>query len=119
MTKAKWKGIIEEQIRAKKIDAAEYAPVVETLAGILEQRDKVFTEYRKSKEGPVVEYTNKAGATNLVKNPRILLWDDLNKSALLYWKELGLTPSSYKKITGGKPQKTISGLAEAIAAIQS
>lgn len=121
MTKARWKKIIEEQMKRKEIGAAEYTPVVETLAGILEQRDKVFAEYKKSKGEPVIEYTNKAGATNLVKNPRIILWDDLNKSALLYWKELGLTPSSYKKITGDKPQKEkkLSGLAEALAAIQS
>ena len=49
---------------------------------------------------PVREYTNKAGATNLTKNPLLILWDDLNKSALAYWRDLGLTPSSYKKLAG-------------------
>ena len=44
------------------------------------------------------------------------MWDDQNKTALAYWKELGLTPSSYKKITGEAPKKSEKkGLANILA----
>ena len=34
----------------------------------------------------------------MVKNPLLVLWDDLNKSALAYWRDLGLTPAGLKKL---------------------
>ncbi|MBP5379270.1 MAG: hypothetical protein J6Y64_06990, partial [Ruminococcus sp.] len=46
----------------------------------------------------LVEYTNKAGATNLALNPLVKLVNDLNDTALTYWKELGLTAAALKKI---------------------
>lgn len=66
----------------------------------------------------MIEYTNKGGSTNMTKNPLLTLWDDLNKSALAYWRELGLTPSSYKKMAGegAKPEKR-SALADALAGL--
>ena len=64
--------------------------------------------------------SNKAGATNLTKNPLLVLWDELNKTALAYWRELGLTPSSYKKITGegARKEEKKKGLAAALAEIE-
>ena len=56
----------------------------------------------------------------MVKNPLLAVWDDLNKTALAYWRELGLTPAAYKKISGegtsrdGEPK----GLAKALAELQ-
>lgn len=100
MKKAAWKRKITEQCREIGTYKMAFDPVIDTLAQTLEERDKVHEEYIKSGEMAVVEYTNKYGATNTTKNPRIVLWDDLNKSALAIWKELGLTPAGYKKITG-------------------
>ena len=37
-------------------------------------------------------------ATNTVKNPKLVIWMDLNTQALAYWKELGLTPSGLKRL---------------------
>ena len=49
-----------------------------------------------------------------------MLWDDLNKSALAYWRELGMTPSSYKKMTGDGPKKERPrGLEQALAKIEA
>ena len=53
----------------------------------------------------MIAHTNQGGSTNTVKNPLLVLWDDLNKSALAYWRELGMTPSSYRKMTGDVMQK--------------
>ena len=49
----------------------------------------------------------------MTKNPLLVMWDDLNKSALAYWRDLGLTPAGLKKIdeTALKKQKK-TGLSE-------
>ena len=107
MNKRTWTKRITEAC----IEAGTYRPyfknAIETLAGILEKRDETEKYYMESGEGPLVEFTNKGGATNTVKNPALVLWDDLNKSALVYWRDLGLTPAGLKKIddTALKSQK--------------
>lgn len=120
MTAARWKNLIKQQLKALGNENKAYDPVVSTLADILDQRDKVYSSYIEDGEHPVCEYTNKGGATNMTKNPLLILWDDLNKSALAYWRELGLTPSGYKKMTGASPKKEkTSGLAEALQSLES
>lgn len=120
MTKNKWKKLILEQMSALGVQKDAYDSAVDTLAGILEQRDKTFREFQTSGGKSVIEYTNKGGSTNMTKNPLLVLWDDLNKSALAYWRELGMTPSSYKKMTGDAPRlEKPGGLAAALASIES
>lgn len=98
MKRETWKKRIESASK----QAGTYKPcfdsVIDTLASILEKRDEALKAYEASGEGPIVEYTNKGGSTNMVKNPGLTLWDDLNKSALSYWRELGLTPAGLKKL---------------------
>lgn len=121
MSKTKWKNLIKKQLAALGLQNDAYESTVESLAAILEQRDKTFAEFRKSGGKSVIEYTNKGGSTNMTKNPLLVLWDDLNKTALAYWRELGLTPSSYKKLTGtgAKQEESKKGLAAALASIES
>ena len=101
-------------------EAGTYRPyfdyAITNLAEILEKRDDAAKAYVDYGSEPLISYTNKGGSTNLVKNPAIILWDDLNKSALAYWRDLGLTPAGLKKIDekAMKPQKR-SGLAAALA----
>lgn len=115
-----WEKIIKKMCREKGITPKEYAPLITTLAGILEKRDDALDMYEGTGGNPVVKHTNKGGATNIVKNPLLILWDDLNKSALAYWRELGLTPSSYKKVSGDGPTKEKpSGLAAALMQIET
>lgn len=119
MTATKWKNLIKGQLSALGQTEKAYDSVISTLADILEQRDAVYQEYIDAGCEPVREYTNKGGNTNLTKNPLLVLWDDLNKTALAYWRELGLTPSSYKKMTGDAPKKKKGGgLAEALKSIE-
>ena len=98
MKKRAWKSKIKKACK----EAGTYAPyfdaAIDALAGILECRDEVEEVYRESEEGPVIEFTNKNGATNTVKNPVLATWDDMNKVALTYWRDLGLTPAGLKKI---------------------
>lgn len=104
MKKGAWKNRI---INACK-EAGTYEPcfdhVIVTLAEILEKRDEAAKEYKRLGSQPIVRYTNKGGATNPTKNPALVLWDDLNKSALAYWRDLGLTPAGLKKIKGDQPE---------------
>lgn len=98
MDQRKWKNKIKKASR----DAGTYQPyfdhVIDTLASILEKRDEAEAQYIESGSCPLIEYTNKGGATNFVKNPALVLWDDLNKSALAYWRDLGLTPAGLKRL---------------------
>lgn len=121
MSKTKWKNLIIKQLTALGLQNDAYESMVESLAAILEQRDKTFEEFQQNGGKSVIEYTNKGGSTNMTKNPLLVLWDDLNKTALAYWRELGLTPSSYKKLTGtgAKQEESKKGLAAALASIES
>ena len=105
MKKSGWKSKIIKACKSAGTYEDHFDAVIETLAGILEKRDDAAEQYQKLGAVPIIRYTNKGGATNPAKNPALVLWDDLNKSALAYWRELGLTPASYKKMTGDAPQK--------------
>lgn len=119
MEAKKWKNKISKYLRQVNIDPKQYDSLVRTLSDILEQRDACFEQYVQDGAVPVIEYTNKAGATNTVKNPKLVMWMDLNTQALAYWKELGLTPAAYKKMTGGKQgEEKGSALVEALKAIE-
>ena len=120
MTKNRWKNLIITQLSDLGTHYDAYDSVIDTLASVLEQRDKTYKEFKKSGGQSAKEYTNKGGATNLTKNPLLVMWDELNKTALAYWRELGLTPSSYKKLTGegAKSDAKAKGLAAALAEIE-
>lgn len=98
MKKKAWKS----RIKKACVEAGTYKPffdyVIDTLAGILEQRDEAAAILAEDDEKLIVEQTNKGGFTNMVKNPVFTVWDDMNKSALTYWRDLGLTPAGLKKI---------------------
>ena len=120
MTAKAWKNKIAASLRQIKVEPEQYAAVIETLANILEQRDVCLAKYIEDGAEPVMEYTNKGGATNTVKNPLLVVWSDLNTQALAYWRELGLTPSAYKKMTGGtKAEEKGSALVEALKALEA
>lgn len=69
--------------------------VIETLADILEKRDQAADAYDGN---PIITHTNSHGEANGMKNPALMLWDELNKTALAYWRDLGLTPKGLKAI---------------------
>lgn len=98
MTKAGWKKRITETATAAGTYRPYFDPVIDTLAGILEKRDAAQKEFEKSGSRNLVKHTNKTGATNIEQNPLLRLVNDLNRDALAYWKELGLTPAGLKKI---------------------
>lgn len=98
MRKSAWKKKIIEQCEAVGTYRDAFLPVIDTLADTLAVRDGVYAAFTADGSRAVISYINKAGAENTVKNPLLVQWDDLNKSALAYWRDLGLTPAGLKKI---------------------
>lgn len=92
-----------------------FGSVVDTLAGILQRRDEAEALFVAGGSNVLVKHTNKAGATNIEQNPALRLINDLNRDALAYWRDLGLTPAGLKKIDeqSMKPRKK-SALEEAL-----
>lgn len=92
MTKSKWQFNIYQDIKNNGNYKPSFDRVIDTLAQVLEHRDKVMQQFKDSGE----EYVVKGR-----KNPHIVLWDDLNKTALAYFRELGLTVASLNRIDEG------------------
>lgn len=119
MDQKQWKSKIKSA--AKK--AGTYQPffdaVIDTLAGILEKRDTAQDLFDRSGGNVIVKHTNKGGATNLELNPALRLINDLNRDALAYWRDLGLTPAGLKRINEAAMQKKEKGsaLEEALKSI--
>lgn len=99
------KGAWKKRIKTACEEAGTYRPcfdsVIATLAETMQMRDDALAKFYASGGQTVVMHTNKGGATNIVKNPALVVVDDLNKTALAYWRDLGLTPAGLKRI--GQP----------------
>ena len=100
MTARKWKNTIKKSCQDAGTYRRCYESVIDTLASIMEARDKAWETYEKMGFNPVVRHTNKNGSTNLVKNPALAVALDCNAQALSYWRDLGLTPAGFKKLDG-------------------
>lgn len=98
------KGTWKRKIRAACEEAGTYEEffdlVIEQLASIMEMRDSAAKQFKASGGQPVVAHTNKAGATNIVKNPALQVINECNQQALAYWRDLGLTPAGFRKLSG-------------------
>ena len=64
----------------------------------MERRDAAEKQYKEDGKRPVIQHTNKGGATNWVKNPMLVIMNECDQQALAYWRDLGLTPSGFKKL---------------------
>lgn len=100
MKKRAWKSKIKKACRTAGTYQPFFDPVIETLAGIMELRDTAREKFEESGGEPVVSHTNRGGATNIVKNPALVLVMECDAQALAYWRELGLTGRAYKTMTG-------------------
>ena len=115
MDKSAW----VERITASAVSAGTYRPffddVIDTLADILERRDIAREQFADSGGNILVNHTNKAGATNIEQNPALRMVNDLNRDALAYWRDLGLTPAGLKRIDEqSMKQRKKSALGEAL-----
>lgn len=116
MKKETWMKRIRKACREAGTYREYFEPVISTLAETLETRDKVRKYYEESGALPIVMRTNKGGHSNMEKNPILVIYDDMNNTALSYWKELGLTPKGLKAIDekAMRTTKKQSSLGEAL-----
>ena len=119
MDRDEWRRLIKRQTKAVGTYRKTFDSVIDTLAGILAERDAVYKQYEDEGSEALVEKISDRGARNYVINPLMTLWKDLNASALAYWRDLGLTPAGLKRINEAAMQKKEKGsaLEEALKSI--
>lgn len=97
-----YRELIIKQMKDLTIYQEQYSVLIDTLAQTCEFRDRNMEEWKDSGGAMVIEYTNKAGATNISKSPYYLNNLQFNEQILKYCKELCLSPSGTNKL--GNPQ---------------
>ena len=118
MTKEEWIRKIKAACKKAGTYQPQFRYVIETLAQIMEDRDKVHDQYVATGAHPTITHTNKAKETNIVKNPMLVMECELNAQAFAYWRDLGLTPAGLKKLNADvlKDKQQSSGGIEKILA---
>ena len=115
MNRDEWSARIKQNCMSAGTYRSYFDDVIDTLADILERRDIARELFIESGGNVVVDHTNKAGATNIEQNPLLRMLNDLNRDALAYWRDLGLTPAGLKRIDEqSMKQRKKSALAEAM-----
>lgn len=120
MDKAQWRRKIKTACKKAGTYKAFFDSVIDTLAGIMELRDKAVAQFEATGGQTIVRYTNKGGATNPTKNPALVVIMDCNAQALAYWRDLGLTPAGLKRINEENlKEKEASGIEAALLSLES
>jgi phage terminase small subunit len=115
MNRKKWAELITANCKSIGTYKVEFDPVIDTLAGVLEKRDKVEQEFQEAGAEAVIIHTNQGGNANMTKNPMLVAIGELNTQALAYWRDLGLTPAGLRKLNEQAFQKKkTSALAEVL-----
>lgn len=113
MLKEEWQNRIEQACKDAGTYETHFDDVIETLAGILENRDRAQKQYESMNSNPVITHTNKSGAVNMVKNPALVIITEMNAQALQFWRELGLTAKAFQAMQKNgfkKPETTFEEL---------
>ena len=109
MEKSEWKKRIKSEMDDNGVDKSRFKMVVDALAEILTQRDKALEEFKNSGGETCITKISDRGAKNIAKNPQLMIWLDLNNTALAYWRDLGLTPTGLKKLNADVVQDKSAG----------
>ena len=98
MTARQWKRQIVQQCTELGTYQESFTGAVSALADLLERRDEADEQCKAEGCQTTVERVSDRGAVNQVVNPLLKLWQDLNRDALAYWRDLGLTPAGFKRL---------------------
>lgn len=99
MTKTEWKEKIIQACKDAKTYKDYFDGVIDTLAQIMESRDRVHEKWVEGGCFPTINtYTDRSGKKNVHKSPLLALEIDLNSQELKYWSELGLTAAGLKRL---------------------
>lgn len=114
MTAKEWEKRITKDAKDAGTYQKYFGSVIKTLASILERRDDAEELFAKTGGNVLIKHTNKGGATNIEQNPVLRLINDLNRDALAYWRDLGLTPAGFKRLNLETAQTKTQGGLESI-----
>lgn len=118
MTKLQWRNVIKKAAKSAGTYQPYFDSVIETLAGILKERDDAQAAFDKSGGAVLVPHVTKTGGVNIEQNPALRLVNDLNRDALAYWRDLGLTPAGLKKINENALTIKRSALGEILSSLE-
>lgn len=113
--KKAWVDAVTQDCKNLGVYKAAFDPAISMLADVMVQREDTWEDFEASGGKSMLPYTNKGGSENFVKNPILVLWNELTKTALAYRRELGLTPTGLRKLDEkALKSKKRSPLAEAL-----
>ena len=98
MKASQWKRKLIQQCKDVDTYQDSFLGAITTLASLLERRDEAYAEFVAGGSQTMVTRISDRGAVNQAINPLLKLWQDLNRDALAYWRDLGLTPAGYKRL---------------------
>lgn len=93
-----WKKKIKKASEAVGTYQPPFDDMIDTLADMLAERDRVYDKYIEEGAEPLVLVTSDRGQENMRDNPLLTTWRSINRDVLQYWRDLGLTPAGLKKI---------------------
>ena len=109
MNSKEWKKRIKKACETVGTYQPSFDDVIDTLAAILEERDRIYLQYVEEGSQPLVIVVSDRGQENWRDNPLLTTWRSLNRDILQYWRDLGLTPAGLKKIVDenmNKPEES-------------
>ena len=98
MDSKQWKKKIKKATETVRTYQESFDEVINTLADLLAERDRVYDKYIEEGAEPLVLVTSDRGQENMRDNPLLTTWRSINRDVLQYWRDLGLTPAGLKKI---------------------
>lgn len=98
MTARAWTGKLKKLMNAVGTYKPAFEPTIQAAAELLEQRDLIYKRYIEEGSQAMVIKVLDRGGENLVENPLLRTWREMQAQALKYFQELGLTSASLKKI---------------------
>ena len=93
-----WKKRIKKAVETVGTYQPSFDDVIDTLADLLAERDRIYLQYQEEGSQPLVLVTSDRGQENWRDNPLLTTWRSINRDVLQYWRDLGLTPAGLKKI---------------------
>lgn len=114
---SKREDAIRENMRLAGTYNQAFEPIIKTLARVQSELAKAEKDWRGHGGEFVAEYTNKSGATNVVKDPYYSVVESLRGQVVDISAQLGLTPTGQRRVLGNTkaPPSGPSALERALA----
>lgn len=120
MNKKKYVTRIKKATKEIGTYQKSFDQVIDALATILEERDRIHEQYTAEGSEPLVDFVTDRGQHNRKPNPLLKEWNELNGTALTYWRDLGLTPAGLKKINDeALKERKVTSLDSILSSLES